>query len=231
MHDRVVGGERVEIWTMMSGLPGPQELSDFAKKMHAEWGTNTGAQTVRARRAEDRRAAAVVGARTRHFGFLDCIYRRDADGRPLYEEALYTPPHVCDADLPTQIAQAISRGLRRDDVIVCQLGIGGHVDHVLVRKAAELLGRPLLYDADLPYLLNHPDELAPMTAPMASRLEPVSVAGRTAWLRAIEQYQSQLSSLFDSHESMRERLEAHWAEIGGILLWSRREEQAGTEAA
>ncbi len=227
IHDQAVGGERVEIWTIMSGFPGSDELSAFAKKMHSEWGTSTGVQTVRVRRAEDRRAAAVLGAHVRHFGFLDCIYRRDVDGRPLYEEALYTPPHICDADLPAQIARAISRRLHVDDLIVCQLGIGGHVDHGLVRNAAELLGRPLLYDADLPYLLSHPDELEPMTASMGSRLEPISAAGRAASLRAIEEYRSQLSTLFDSPESMRERAEVHWAQTGGIRLWSRQEDRAG----
>lgn len=227
IHDQAVGGGNVEIWTLMSGFPGADELSDFATKMHTEWGTTTGVQTVRARRAEDRRAAAVLGARPRHFGFLDCIYRRDAEGQPLYQEALYTPPHVYDADLPAQISGAISRSVRRDDVIVCQLGIGEHVDHVLVRKAAELLGRPLLYDADLPYLLNHPDELEPMTASMASRVEPISVAGRAAWLEAIKEYRSQLSTLFDSVESVRERLETYWSATGGFRLWSRQEEQHG----
>lgn len=231
IHDQVVGGERVEIWTIMSGFPGSEEPSDFARKMHTEWGTSSGVQTVRARRAEDLRAAGVLGAHPRHFGFLDCIYRRDAEGRPLYQEALYTPPHACDAGLPTQIARTISKGLRRDDVTVCQLGIGEHVDHLLVRKAAELLGSPLLYDADLPYLLNHPDELEPMTASMASGLEPVSVAGRAAWLRAIQEYRSQLSTLFESPESMSERLGAHWTETGGIRLWWRQEEQPGREAS
>ncbi len=231
IHDQVAGGEKVEIWTLMSGFPGLEELSDFAMKMHTEWGTTTGVQTVRTRRAEDRRAAAVLGARPRHFGFLDCIYRRDADGRPLYEEALYTPPHACDAGLPAQIAEAISQVLHDDDVIVCQLGVGEHVDHVLVRKAAELLGHPLLYDADLPYLLNHPDELEPMTASMECRLEPISMGGKARWLRGIEAYRSQLSTLFDSLESMRERLGAYWTETGGIRLWSRPAEQPGSEAS
>ncbi len=220
IHDQIARRMRVEIWTLMAGVPASQELSDFASKMHAEWGTTTARQTVRLRRLEDRNAAHAVGARPVHLEFLDCIYRRDAGGQPLYSEALYTPIHPCDSRLPAQIAGDLRRRLRDDDIVVCQLGIGGHVDHRLVRDAAQMLPRPLRYAADLPYLLNHPEELAPSTASLQSSLEPVSDAGLAAWLGAIEAYRSQLSTLFDSLESMRERLRAYWSEGRGIRLWS-----------
>jgi molybdopterin-biosynthesis enzyme MoeA-like protein len=54
-------------------------------------------------------------------------------------------------DLPAQIAQTMSAYLKPDDIVIVQLGIGGHVDHVTVRRAAEMLKRPLIYDADIPY--------------------------------------------------------------------------------
>ncbi len=221
IHDQAKGGKRIEIWTSMSGIPGGEELSDFAKEMHAEWGTTTARETVNLRRAEDRKAAATVGARSVHLDFLDCIYRRDEQGQPLYHEALYAPVHAHDAGLPARIAEVFRRNLKDDDVVVCQLGIGQHVDHLIVRAAAEMLDRPLLYDADLPYLLNHPEELAGTTSAMQSAVEPVSSNGLVAWFQAIEAYRSQLSTLFESLDSMRERLRAYWSEAGGIRLWLR----------
>lgn len=221
IHDQAKAGREIEIWTLMSGVPGDEELSDFAKQMHAAWGTTTAPKTLRQRRAEDRKAVATVGARPVHFDFLDCIYRRDEKGRPLYDEALYAPIHPYDGALPARIAEALRARLRDDDAVVCQLGIGEHVDHVLVRAAADMLERPLRYDADLPYLLNHPEELTGRTSSMQSLVEPVSPSGMDAWLRAIEAYRSQLSTLFESRDSMRERMRGYWSETGGIRLWSR----------
>ena len=52
-----------------------------------------------------------------------------------------SPPYPDDADLPQLIADAVAARLLPDDVLVAQLAVGSHVDHVLVRQAAELLGR------------------------------------------------------------------------------------------
>jgi hypothetical protein len=100
------------------------------------------------------------------------------------------------------------------------LAIGGHVDHILVRKAAEMLKRKLVFDMDIPYLLNHPDDLTPKTLGMKESLQPVSDGGFTTWLEAIEAYVSQLGSLFESFDSMQERMRAYWSERRGIQFWS-----------
>ncbi len=210
----------MEIWTLTAGLPGPQELSPFALDMHRQWGTGSADETVRVRREEDRWAAARLGARPFHFGFFDCIYRKDEAGQPLYSDAMYVSAHSCDAELPRRMAQALRSKLEDEDVVICQLGIGEHVDHLLVRSAAELLERPLLYDADIPYLLNHPDELAPRTTSMVQSVLPVSGDGFAAWVDAIQEYRSQLSTLFEGPEDLQARMRAYWESERGIRLWS-----------
>lgn len=212
---------------MMSGFPGRQELSSFAREMHAQWGTTTPNQTVRLRRGEDRRATASLGARSVHFDFPDCIYRKDEHGQPLYAEAMYVPVHPCDADLPARIAAALRSRLKSDDVVICQLAIGEHVDHRLVRSAAELLRRPLLYVADIPYLLMHPDELGPRTASMQPALQPVSVEGFAAWWDAVMQYSSQLSTLAESVDTLRDGMRRYWSTEAGIRFWAAQQAVAG----
>ncbi len=219
IYEQVQAGAAVEIWTFMSGFPETEELTDFAKAMHTTWGTNGVAATVRLRRQEDSQAAALLGASVVHFDFLDCIYRRGPDGEGLYPTDVFFPPHARDADLPPQIAQAMIAWLKPEDQVVCQLAIGGHVDHVLVRTAAEMLNRPLIYDADIPYLLNHPEDLGPRTAGMQAEIQPVSEAGLERWLEAMELYASQLSSLFDSLDSMHARMRDYWSVDWGIRLW------------
>jgi LmbE family N-acetylglucosaminyl deacetylase len=220
ISDQTMAGIPVEIWTFMSGVPDGDQLTDFAQLMHKTWGTTTAKQTIQIRREEDRRAASRVGAKAVHFDFLDCIYRRGKNGKALYESEVFITPHTEDADLPAQIAQTMVAWLKPDDVIVSQLAIGGHVDHILVRKAAEMLKRKLVFAMDIPYLLDHPDDLSPKTAGMKNSLQPVSEAGLVTWLKAIEDYVSQLGSLFSSIDSMRERMRVYWSERRGVQFWS-----------
>src|SRR6202142_1672527 len=210
ISDQTKAGIPVEIWTFMAGAPDDEQLTDFAQLMHKTWGTTTAKQTIQIRREEDRQAALRVGAKAVHFDFLDCIYRRGKKGEALYGPEVLITPHTEDSDLPAQIAQTMVAWLRPDDVVVSQLAIGGHVDHILVRKAAEMLKRQLVFDMDIPYLLNHPDDLKPKTARMKDSLQPVSDAGMAIWLAAIEDYASQLGSLFLSLDSMRESMRTYW---------------------
>lgn len=212
-------GIPVETWTLMAGVPATEDLGEFAKTMHEIWGYGTPAQAMNIRRAEDRHAAAHVGAKPVHFDFVDCIYRRGRDGEALYADA-GLPIHPDDSDLPAQVAQAMLAWLQPDDTLVCQLAIGEHVDHVIVRKAAEMLGRPLIYDADIPYLLNHPDELPQSVAGMQASLQPVSEAEFKIWIEAIECYASQVESIFGSWNLMRQRMQAHWSVFYGVRFWN-----------
>jgi LmbE family N-acetylglucosaminyl deacetylase len=239
IYDQANAGIPVEIWTLMCGYPsGIEEFSFLATINHAGWGFPSGDETVRARRAEDENAAKILGARAVHFDFLDCIYRRGRDGNWLYDvdltgpydvemlsrksmEAITAPPHKEDADLPSRIAQAISGRLTRDDMLVCQLAVGSHVDHVLVRQAAELLGRPLVYDIDIPYLFYKPEELAPKSAGMGKKVHAVTEAGLRSWQEAALAYKSQISVLgkaFDSPEKVRASLRSYWEKDEGIRL-------------
>ncbi len=211
-------GMPVEIWTVMAGLPPDDDLPEFAQIMHRIWGFQTLEQAITTRRAEDEHAAAQVGARPVHFDFLDCIYRRGRDGEPLYSDVT-VPVQPDDADLSACIADALAANLRPDDVVICQLAIGRHVDHVIVRQAAELLHRRLLYDADMPYVLNHPDELQPAIAGLVESLSPVSEPALQCWITAIHCYASQVDSVFGSREAMLEAMQAYWSEHRGVRFW------------
>ena len=107
------------------------------------------------------------------------------------------------------------------------MAIGEHVDHRLVRSAAELLQRPLLYVADIPYLLMHPDELRPRAASMQPSLQPVSVEGFAAWWDAILKYRSQLSTLAESVDALRDGMRRYWSTEAGIRFWAAQREGAG----
>jgi LmbE family N-acetylglucosaminyl deacetylase len=220
IHEQTRLGNPVEIWTLMCGVPPTTELSPFAQVLHYQWGMETAEQVVRGRRQEDENAAHILGATIQHFDFLDCIYRQGKNGEWLYYD-IFVDPLPDEVDLPARMAEAISARLTPDDKLVCQFGIGQHVDHVTARRAAELLGRPLHYAADIPYLFNTPEHLPPHTAGMKETAALVSEASLTVWQEAIAAYASQISSLFQNPEDMREKIRHYWAENGeSIRFWT-----------
>jgi LmbE family N-acetylglucosaminyl deacetylase len=220
IYEQTRSGIPVEIWTFMCGYPPAAELSQFAELQHFMWGFSSAEETTRSRREEDKNAAAVVGAEVMLFDLLDCIYRRGADGEWLYNE-ISVPPHPEDANLPNQIAEAISARLKQDDVLVCQLSVGSHIDHVIVRQGAELLGLPLLYDIDIPYFFTKPEEFALKSAGMKESAHSITEAGLRSWQDAVVKYKSQLAVLGDAMstpEKARESIQSYWAGREGIRL-------------
>ena len=212
-------GLPVEIWTIFAGNPPPGPLSAFARANHALWDTDGGKATVALRKAEDHEAAGLVGADLTHFDIPDCIYRRSPDGTPLYQETVSTSPHPADRDLSEQIATVLTSELLPEDTLVCPLALGGHVDHVLARQAAECLRRPLWFYADIPYLLNTPQILDPAVAMLQSELLSVSEAGLHAWLEGVAAYKSQLSSLLKIEGTLEEAIRSYWERWRGVRLW------------
>ncbi len=218
LYDQAQKGIPVEIWTVVCGYPKTTRLSDYARFLHASWGIETAHQVVTARREEDKRAASIVGARSVHFDVPDCIYRLGPDDEFLYSY-IFLPPHEFEAGLPAQIAAMLSPRLEEDDVVLSQLAVGGHVDHVIVRQAVELLERPLLYVADIPYLFNTPGELDGKISGLEASLHPVTKAGLEHWKDAVAAYASQMNELFNGEDLMREAIQNYWKQRKGIFLW------------
>lgn len=218
LYEQAMAGVAVEVWTIVCGSPPPGELTPLAQVLHEVWGSGTAEETVKLRRAEDLEAVRMIGAKAIHFDIPDCIYRRGPDGEPLYLD-LYIQPLQEEAHLQEQITQNIAHHLLPEDQLICQLGVGSHVDHVLVRQAVERLNRPLWYTADLPYLFKQPETLTSFVDGMQESLFPITEAGLRAWIDAILAYPSQLSSLFENKEQVERDIRAYYAERGGFPLW------------
>ncbi len=221
IYEQARAGNPVEVWTFMSGYPPKGEVSSFAQAIQLQWGFSSAEETIRMRREEDQRATALLGATPLHFDFLDCIYRRGASGEWLYSN-VFVPPHPEDAWIPPQIAKTVSNRLQTGDKLICQLGLGSHVDHCLVRQGAELVGCPLLYDIDMPYFLYHPEELTGKSAGMGESVHLITESGLSRWQEAASMYKSQISGLgevFDTPEKVRDSLQSYWAERRGIRLF------------
>lgn len=211
----------VEIWNVMSGFPEQVELSPFAKAIHHHWGTNSAEEAMRVRRTENEDATKIVGAKNRYLNFVDSLYRTKSDGHALYINS-FSPLHEDEKELPHQVAEEISKHHLPDDILVCPLALGGHIDHVIVREAIELLDISPFYIADIPYLLGNHRTLWGKTLGMKKSAHKISKIGLEYWLKAILAYDTQINIEFGTAELMQKNMTAYWKKNNGIRLWKKR---------
>jgi hypothetical protein len=178
-----------------AGPPPPgAPLTAAARALHARWGLGDDAWL--ARRGEDARACAELGAEALWLDVPDAPYRGYASAAEIFDGAV-------DPALAADVASALVACWRRtaDARVYLPLGVGDHVDHRLVAAAGPALlaaGAAVRYYADLPYAALG-DALAARLrdAPGPLRVEREDIA---PWLprriAAVLAYRSQLSSLF-----------------------------------
>jgi LmbE family N-acetylglucosaminyl deacetylase len=214
-------GIPVEVWTVMAGDPPTGPVSDLIARVHFEWNTGTPQETVALRRIEDRNAARHVGANVRHLKVVDALYRRTNTGNLLYTQDVLgaIPVHPRDAGLVEEVTHQIAENLSQHDTIVCPLGLGNHVDHIITRQAVEALHRPTWYYADVPYVLRNADSLAPATMALKGKTFFISSQGLAAWQKGIAAYASQMSTLFDGVQDMRAKIKNYQLSRNGLTIW------------
>jgi len=127
---------KVTILTIFAGIP--TRLPQVGRHFHDKY--NLPPNIVTLRRCEDVRAASVVGAQTVHLNHLDAIYRhRDGDGSFLSMRDVLSADMNMEADLVSDVMQALTNcaAMLHADIVCVPLGIGGHIDHLITREAAE----------------------------------------------------------------------------------------------
>jgi LmbE family N-acetylglucosaminyl deacetylase len=136
-------GIRVEIWTVFAGDPPPGQLTPFAQSLHDRWGTGT--ESVQKRREEDEQACALLNVKSFHFAYPDCIYRYTTSGQPVIkgEDDLFQKEYGGEEPLVEQLCAQLQRCLPSNAAIAAPYAIGGHIDHQVVVRAAQKLGREI----------------------------------------------------------------------------------------
>ena len=198
IYDQVQRGEDVEVWTFMCAVPRDASGEKYIRRMK-----------------EDRNALKLLGAKPIHYNFLDALDRRDANGEKLYTSVFV--PMDPDERSVYPMSDLIKRELHTDDIVMCPLALGKHVDHVIVRSACENLGIEVTYFVDFPYVEYLPDQLEPTTQGFIKQIEPISPEGLVHWLDAVCEYVSQ--DLYPTQEITRKKIADYWMRDDGISLY------------
>jgi len=190
-------GAKVEIWTMMAGLPLTKaKFSDFALQLSKP----NPVKYVKMRQNEDYAAGKKLGVKIVHFDFPDAIYRIDQSGLPLYQNLieLFNEVDLRELYLINRIFWKLKEGLSENDVIVCPSAMCGHVDHILTRLACEMLPNEIGYYNEFPYTINI------KSAPDKKIQED--------WANLIKVYKSQMNLLFREN-ALQKLLSIHQPEL------------------
>jgi LmbE family N-acetylglucosaminyl deacetylase len=222
--EEVHRGAQVSIWTICASAPPAGQLSPFAEQLHARWGT--GAEATERRRQEDINSCKHLGAAYRHLDLHDCIYRQGPKGEFLYasEESLNGKLHALDLHWIERLCNELEREIPRHARIVCPLAFGNHVDHQLVRAAAERISDPLWYYADYPYVQRRTVQLDELVEKgWKARHFRVSPNGLAAWQVSVAAHGSQISTFWPSLTAMQEAIREYWGLENATNLWRKGE--------
>lgn len=210
-------GQHILIVTVFGGIPADgTRPSGYAQQIQQRSGLGLDAtEAVRQRRAEDARAAEILGADTLWLDYLDAIYR----GSPAYyqsEESLFGRVNAGDTHLDEELSATFLNIYERAPLaaIYAPLGVGNHVDHQLCCSAADHLAQRKLnvkFYEDFPYVAQQ-GSLDGRQRALGIPMEPevVEISG-TMRLKeeAVGQYVSQVPQLFVSEERMRQTLNSY----------------------
>ncbi len=205
-------GQRPLIVTVFGGIPpAGTTISPYARQIQENSGLGLdAAEAVRKRRAEDATAAEILGADTLWLDFLDAIYR--GQPTPLYaaEEQLFGAVNNADLHLDEELAEVFRLIAERAPIaaIYAPLGVGHHVDHLLVCSAADRLAQRKVnvkFYEDFPYVAQQ-GALEARQRELSIAMEPelVEVSGTLpVALEAAMAFTSQIARLFGSEDRLK----------------------------
>ena len=210
-------GVDVVVLTVFNGQPIPP-ISDAAKRLHARCGLSD-ERAIEEREREDDLALAVVGARTKRLGFPEALYRKRGDGSPTYraEAEIFEAGEESEKDTLAAVEKAIGDEIAaiRPDMVLAPLGVGAHIDHLLVSSAARRFSCDVLNYEEVPYVLSpHRQTGRDPVAPGEPRLHPCTPLGWSAKISAIECYKSQLPVLWPGPGTWQQDLNSYARSIG-----------------
>lgn len=215
-------GWRVTIATVFTHDEPRTAPSALASELRRWWNLPAGS-IMKTRRQEDETACQRLGCESLYLGFSEAPYRCDASGSALYPtlEALYGPPLETDLDLVAQVGDRL-RDFLAADLWLVPLAVGGHVDHRIVRQAAESVRSDLWYYEEFPYL-EWKHQAIEAALDRDSRWEIHRLAldelAFQARFEAICDYRSQIPALFRNPARLRRQLRRSLRRTGGERIY------------
>ncbi|HSM14659.1 MAG TPA: PIG-L family deacetylase [Thermoanaerobaculia bacterium] len=215
-------GGRARVVTLFAGDDPVDPVNPLANELRRIWELEPG-EVMAARRAEDLEACRRLGVEADQRTLLEALYRTNSAGAPLYPtlRSLYGSLSPQDAASVERIAVEL-RELPPTGLLLAPLGVGGHVDHLVVRHAAEASGREVAFYEEFPYsewkwfavarALGRKRDWRPESMPLTAELLERK-------REAILAYRSQVPAMFRAEGRLGKQLRRHARRAGGERIW------------
>ncbi len=211
---------RAQIFVATAFTKSNSTLSEFALACQLDKGLSADVDYMAIRRHEDLEWSRRIGVQTIHGNFAEAPHRGYQSAKELFGDVLATD----------QLEDALKVWLEtltstiKPTVILCPIGVGGHVDHVWIRKVASAaLGHrfPLFFFKDLPYastlsFFNADAHLGNSSTCRELNVPLPQAAFLTAQFAA-EAYQTQIAFQFGNVGQMKKTLNEAWTQ--GLPLY------------
>lgn len=188
-------GWRVVVATCFTG--NVAQPSGFALACQLDKGLPPDIDYMALRRAEDVAACQAIGAGFVHLPFLEAPHRGYDSAAALF--AGWIPEDDIATALAPMLAALIAT--EKPGLILGPMGIGNHVDHLVVRSALEAIGGELSLWQDWPYL-----DRAQATPMLVNETISLDAAAIHTKILACQAYATQLGFQFGSIKAMTDRL-------------------------
>ncbi|WML35844.1 PIG-L family deacetylase [Clostridium sp. OS1-26] len=232
IHKLIQNNSKVIIATVFSGSIEPQYLSPLAKWFHSTCKLGNNAMMVR--RLEDKNASKFVKADSIHLNLHECLYRRNANGSPRYlrESNIYNANLNKEKDTINKVNLVLKDKFKLNNFerIYIPLGIGRHIDHLILRKAVETLCtqvdkniKKINYYEDIPYACSNRDVnwKTELTKGLNYYSYNINEEEFNIYIKAISLYKSQIHMLWSNNIEMRKQLKNYFMDSKSKMLKSR----------
>ena len=197
-------GDDVTVLTCFTGNVARPE--GFALACQLDKGLSADVDYMALRRAEDRAACEAIGAQAVHLPFLEAPHRGYSNAAELFGGR-----RAEDEPLVSRLAAALAQQIERTapSIIYGPLGVGDHVDHLVVRDAilASATSTAIEWWEDFPYAMK---DVKLHEAVIRRSLDAANAAAK---LRAVFCYTTQLGFQFGSTERATDVL-SQWSHEG-----------------
>jgi hypothetical protein len=226
----------VIIATVFSGSIQPKQLSPLARWFHSVCKLGNNAMTVR--RLEDKNACKFIKANNIHLNLQECLYRKNVNGWPRYlrESNIYDGNLSKEKDTISKVILVLNNKFKLNNFekVFIPLGIGHHIDHLILREAVEILCRKgyvsmkkVNYYEDIPYACNNRDVnwKTKLIKGLDYHSYRINEEEFNIYIKAISFYKSQIHMLWYSNTEMKRQLKNYFMNSENQMtsgVWERR---------
>lgn len=186
----------ITVFTKCTKVPPTPQAINFIEIC----GYDSGLHLFKNREKEDIEALKIFSAQHAFLGFTDAAWRLDRKRLPIYKtQKIQFSGRISmkDKHIINNIKQELKKYLQyKNSLILAPLGVGNHVDHVIINNIVRKFKQNAIFWEDFPYNRNKNDVWKGIKRANAINIFTIKNSKNELKEKAIKKYKSQIKSIF-----------------------------------